>query len=89
MQTLPELLIALWGRKRAKALAMEYRMAFANRPLLLADLAKRCDIGASAPMRVVDAVKQAARQEVFAHIARILELKPEDFVAIADGKDVD
>jgi hypothetical protein len=89
MQTLPELLIALWGRKRAKQLAMEYRMAFANRPLLLADLAKRCDIGAVAPKSATEALKQSARQEVFNHIARILQLRPEDFTAIADGKDVE
>lgn len=89
MATLPEILATLWGKKQAKSLVMEYRVAFQGKPLLLRDLAMRCDIGAAAPATAIEAIKQTARQEVFAHIARIIELKPEDFISIADGRDTE
>lgn len=86
MATLPEILSALWGRKKAMALVLEYRAAFSGRPLLLADIAKVCEVGASAPPTAIGCIKQAAKQEVFAHIARVLELKREHFVEIVDGR---
>lgn len=89
MATLPQFLTNLWGRKRALALAMEYRQTFAGRHMVLCDLAKRCDVGASAPATATECVKQAARQEVFGHIARMLELKPEDFISIVDGRNIE
>lgn len=86
---LPQLLTAVWGRQRAKQLVMEYRQALRGRPLLLADLAKRCEVGAPAPANATAALKAAAKQEVFYQIARILELRPEDFPAVVDARDVE
>lgn len=86
MPSLPEILTSIWGRKRAQALVVEYRAAFAGRPLLLADLAKVCEVGAVSPPTAIGCIKQAAKQEVFAHIARVIELKREHFVEIVDGR---
>lgn len=86
MASLPQILASIWGRKKALGLVMEYRAAFAGRALLLADLAKVCEVGTTAPSTAIGCVKQAAKQEVFAHIARVLELKPEHFVEIVDGR---
>lgn len=85
MPSLPQLLRSIYGQKKVQALVMEYRQTFADRHLVLRDLAMKCEIGAAAPSTAIACVKQAAKQEVFAHIARILEIKPEDFIATVDG----
>ena len=48
MQTLPEIVLALWGRKRAAQVADEYRNALMGRDLLTRDLAMFCN--AAAPL---------------------------------------
>lgn len=68
---------------------MEYRQAFTNRPLLMADLAKVCEIGAAVPRTVKGCVEQAAKQQVFHHIARAMNIRPDDFPSIVDGKDIE
>jgi hypothetical protein len=86
---LPQLLCLVWGRNKAKQVVREYRAAFLGRELLLADFAKRCEVGAPAPSSATAALKQAAKQEVFYQVARILELKPQDFPAIVDAREVE
>lgn len=87
MPTLPELVATLWGKKRAQAVAMEYRVAFSGHDLLMRDLAMFCN--AAAPVQGVsefDRGVEEGKRRVWLHIARMVELKPEDFAAVADGK---
>lgn len=90
MQSIPQLLTSIWGSKRAKALVMEYRVGIGESPMLLADLAKICDVGVdTSAMTVKQTIEVGARQRVFAHIARMCQLKPEDFIAAVDARGVE
>ena len=86
MQTLPELVLALWGRRRAPELVDEYRLALAGRDLLVRDLAMFCN--AAAPIQgqtEFDRGVEEGKRRVWLHITRMSGLKPSDFVIIADG----
>jgi hypothetical protein len=86
MPSLIKTVAALWGR-RANDVARAYATAFAGRPLLEADLAIFCNAGA--PIEGRDEFERGVeegKRRVWLHIARMRGLKPEDFVAIADGE---
>ena len=86
MQTLPEIVLALWGAKRAAAVAGEYRQAVQGRELLLRDLAMFCN--AAAPIAgqcEFERGVEEGKRRVWLHVARMCGLKPSDFVTIADG----
>ena len=87
MQTLPELIAALWGRRRAKQVADEYQLAFRGRDLLQRDLAMFCN--AAAPIQALsefDRGVEEGKRRVWLHVSRMCGLEPADFVGIADGK---
>jgi hypothetical protein len=88
MQSLPEILRALWGRK-APGVAQDYQSAFDGRELLKADLAMFCNVagpieGASEFERGV----AEGKRRVWLHIARMCGLRAGDFVGISDGRNV-
>ena len=87
MQTLTQIVEALWGKKRAKAVTDEYKMAFDGRHLLVRDLAMFCN--AAAPIgggAEFDRGVEEGKRRVWLHITRMCGIRPEDFVTIADGK---
>jgi hypothetical protein len=88
MISLRHVLIALWGRRSAEV-ARAYAAAFAGRPLLEADLAVFCNAGAPiAGATEFDRGVEEGKRRVWLHIGRMRRLKPEDFVAIADGENL-
>ena len=90
MQTLPQIVLALWGRKRAAHVADEYRRALAGRDLLVRDLAMFCN--AAAPVSGAtefDRGVEEGKRRVWLHVTRMCGLKPADFVTIADGGNLD
>jgi hypothetical protein len=87
MQTLPQIVLALWGRKRAVQVADEYRNALQGRDLLVRDLAMFCN--AAAPLTGAtefDRGVEEGKRRVWLHVTRMCGLKPTDFVTIADGE---
>ncbi len=90
MQTLPQIVLALWGRKRAAYVADEYRNALQGRDLLVRDLAMFCN--AAAPLsgaNEFDRGVEEGKRRVWLHVTRMCGLKPADFVTIADGGKTD
>jgi hypothetical protein len=86
MQTLPEIVLTLWGRKRAPQVADEYRLALAGRDLLVRDLAMFCNAAAPiAGASEFDRGVEEGKRRVWLHITRMCGLKPSDFVIITDG----
>jgi hypothetical protein len=86
MQTLPELVVTLWGRSQAPRVAGDYRLAFQGRDLLLRDLAMFCN--AAAPIQGLGEFERGVeegKRRVWLHITRMCGLEPSDFVTIADG----
>jgi hypothetical protein len=84
--TLPEKVMKLWGWDRAASVADEYKLAFANRPLVMRDLAMMCN--AAAPIEGVnefDRGVEEGKRRVWLHVARMCGLQHADFVPIADG----
>jgi hypothetical protein len=87
MPTLPDLVVTLWGRRRAPQVVGEYRQALTGRALLLRDLAMFCN--AAAPIQggaEFDRGVEEGKRRVWLHITRMCGLEPADFVAIADGQ---
>jgi hypothetical protein len=86
MPTLPDLVVTLWGRRRAPQVVGEYRQALDGRDLLLRDLAMFCN--AAAPIQgggEFDRGVEEGKRRVWLHITRMCGLEPSDFVTIADG----
>lgn len=86
MQTLPQIVLTLWGRKRAPAVVEDYRSALSGRELLVRDLAMFCN--AAAPIsgaNEFDRGVEEGKRRVWLHIMRMRGLSPSDFVTIADG----
>ena len=86
MQTLPEIVLALWGRNRGPQVAEDYRLALSGRDLLVRDLAMFCN--AAAPIAGASEFERGVeegKRRVWLHITRMCGLKPSDFVTIADG----
>ena len=86
MASLVNTVLTLWGR-RANATAQAYAQAFAQHRLLEADLAIFCNVGA--PIKGSNDFERGVeegKRRVWLHIARMRGLKPEDFIAIADGE---
>jgi hypothetical protein len=86
MPTLPDLVVTLWGRRRAPQVVGEYRVALTGRDLLLRDLAMFCNAGA--PIQgsgEFDRGVEEGKRRVWLHITRMCGLEPSDFVTIADG----
>ena len=87
MQTLPNIILALWGRRRAAQVAEQYRLALGGRTLLLRDLAMFCN--AAAPLAGANEFERGVeegKRRVWLHVTRMCGLKPSDFVTIADGE---
>jgi len=87
MPTLPELVVTLWGRRRAPQVVGEYRQALTGRDLLLRDLAMFCN--AAAPIQggaEFDRGVEEGKRRVWLHVTRMCGLEPSDFVAVADGE---
>ena len=86
MPTLPEIVVALWGRARAPKVVDEYRQALQRRDLLMRDLAMFCNAAApiTAPNEFERGVEEGKRR-VWLHITRMCGLESSDFVTIADG----
>lgn len=86
MQTLPEIVVALWGRMRAPRVTEEYRTAFQGRDLLARDLAMFCNAAGPivGPGEFERGVEEGKRR-VWLHVSRMCGLTPSDFVTIADG----
>ena len=87
MPTLPQIVLTLWGRKRAPHVADEYRIALTGRDLMIRDLAMFCN--AAAP--IVGATEfergvEEGKRRVWLHVTRMCGLKPSDFVTIVDGE---
>lgn len=90
MASLPEIVVALWGKHRAPQIAMEYRQSFNGRDLLLRDLAMFCNAGAPiAGANEFDRGVEEGKRRVWLHITRMCGLQPSDFVSIADGRNTD
>ena len=90
MQTLPQIILTLWGAKRAAQVAEQYRLALGGRQLLLRDLAMFCN--AAAPIAAAGEFERGVeegKRRVWLHITRMCGLKPSDFVTIADGERLD
>ena len=90
MQTLPDMILALWGRKRARQVAEQYRIALQGRDLLVRDLAMFCN--AAAPVAGANEFERGVeegKRRVWLHITRMCGLRPSDFVTIADGERFD
>jgi hypothetical protein len=86
MQTLPDIVRALWGAKRAAKVIDEYRMAVHGRDLFLRDLAMFCNAAAPiAGQSEFERGVEEGKRRVWLHVARMCGLKPSDFVTIADG----
>jgi hypothetical protein len=86
MQTLPQIVLTLWGRKRGPAVAADYREALTGRELLVRDLAMFCN--AAAPIAGASEFERGVeegKRRVWLHIMRMRGLNPSDFVTIADG----
>ena len=86
MQTLPEIVLTLWGRTRAARVADEYRIAFQGRDLLMRDLAMFCN--AAAPIAGAGEFERGVeegKRRVWLHVMRMRGLQASDFVKIADG----
>lgn len=87
MQTLPGMILALWGRKRARQVAEQYRIALQGRDFLVRDLAMFCN--AAAPVAGANEFERGVeegKRRVWLHITRMCGLRPSDFVTIADGE---
>lgn len=86
MNSLPDMLRTLWGRK-ALPVAHDYQHLWQSHPDALADLAVFCN--ASAPIQGAtefDRGVEEGKRRVWLHIARIANLRPEDFIPIANGQ---
>lgn len=86
MLSLPQKIMALWGRRRAIEVTHEYQAAFQNRNLLARDLAMFCN--AASPITGANEFERGVeegKRQVWLHIARVCGLRAEDFVVIADG----
>lgn len=85
MQSLPEIVQALWG-KRSPDVARSYADALANE-LLRTDLAVFCNAGAPiAGNNEFERGVEEGKRRVWLHVSRMAGLKPSDFVTIADGR---
>ena len=90
MQTLPQIVLTLWGRRRGPQVAEQYRLALSGRQLLLRDLAMFCN--AAAPIAAGSEFERGVeegKRRVWLHVTRMCGLKPSDFVTIADGERLD
>ena len=86
MQTLPEIVLALWGRSRGPQVAEDYRVALTGHELLVRDLAMFCNAAAPiAGASEFDRGVEEGKRRVWLHVTRMCGLKPSDFVTIADG----
>lgn len=86
MPTLPDLVVTLWGRRRAPQVVGEYRQALYGRHLLMRDLAMFCN--AAAPIQgggEFERGVEEGKRRVWLHVTRMCGLEPSDFVTIADG----
>lgn len=90
MPTLPQIVLTLWGRKRAPHVVDEYRIALTGRDLMIRDLAMFCN--AASPISGAsefDRGVEEGKRRVWLHVTRMCGLKPSDFVIIADGEKTD
>lgn len=86
MQTLPQQLVTLYGESRAKLVLAEYKLLFAKAELVKTDLASFCNAaGENAGSSEFERGIEEGKRRVWLHIARILGLTADDFVAYADG----
>lgn len=87
MKSLPQMMRDLWGT-RAPLVVEEY--TFIRRyPLLMSDLAAFCNAAGpiDGPNEFARGVEEGKRR-VWLHIVRAADLRPEDFVAVANGENV-
>jgi hypothetical protein len=87
VQSLPKIVMSLWGWPRSGSVVDEYKMAFANRTLLQRDLAMFCN--AAAPIAGASEYERGVeegKRRVWLHVARMCGLEHTDFVNIADGQ---
>lgn len=87
MASLPEIVKALWGARKAAEVAAQYADATRRHDLLVRDLAMFCN--AAAPIAGATEFERGVeegKRRVWLHISRMSGLKPSDFVTIADGR---
>lgn len=83
---LPQMLRTLWGRK-AIVVAQDYNDVWARHPDALADLAVFCN--AASPITGANEFERGVeegKRRVWLHIARISNLRAEDFIPISNGE---
>ena len=87
MRSLPDLLKDMWGY-RAPMVADQYNSMMRDNPLVQSDLAVFCNAASPiAGSTEFDRGVEEGKRRVWLHIARMANLRPDDFLKISLGEE--